>query len=389
MIQILFWILIILVFYVYIGYTLVLFIVSILKKVLISDTIKQQEKYEPAVTVFIAAYNENEVLSRKIENLRLLDYPKDKLKFLWITDGSDDGSDQYLQNIPGMEVLHETERKGKIGAMNRGMKYVNTPIVLFCDANNMLVPLAVRKVIEAFSDITVGCVAGEKQIIKHNSDIAVSSGEGIYWQYESSIKKLESEINSTIGAAGEIFAIRTDLFEEVEPDTVLDDFVISLRIAQKGYKIKYVPGAIAIETSSASISEELKRKIRIAAGCLQTIPRLKSLLNPFRFGFLSFQYWSHKILRWTFVPFALIFILPLNFYIVIENHLIIYDILLYMQLIFYSIATIGFAFRKHSTTLRVLFIPYYMLVMNAAIIIGFFRYFRHNQSVNWEKAVRS
>ena len=389
MTQALFWILIIIVFYVYIGYTLVLFIISVLKKLLISKKIMQVEKYEPLVTIFIAAYNEMEVLSEKIDNIQSLDYPKEKLKILWITDGSNDGSDQYLRNIPGMEVYHENERKGKIGAMNRGMKFVKTPIVLFCDSNNMLVPNAIREVVSAFSDNAVGCIAGEKQIVKHTSDIAVSSGEGIYWKYESLIKKLESDVNSTIGAAGEIFAIRTDLFHEVEPDTVLDDFVISLRIAQEGYKIKYVPGAVAIETSSASISEEMKRKIRIAAGCMQTIPRLRTLLNPLKYGFLSFQYWSHKILRWTLVPFALIILLPLNFYIAFETQMSIYKILLYLQLIFYSIAFAGYSFRKHSTSLRVLFIPYYLLVMNAALIIGFFRYFFHHQSVNWEKAVRS
>ncbi len=363
--------------------------ISLIKQFFTSRNTFQFEQYEPEVTIFIASYNEKEIISSKVQNLRLLDYPKDKLKCLWITDGSNDGSEMYLQNFTDMQVLHETERKGKIGAMNRGMKYVKTPIVVFCDANSLLVPQAIKNVVAAFSDNSVGCVAGEKQIIKHNADIAVSSGEGIYWQYESLIKKLESEVNSTIGAAGELFAIRTELFQKVEPDTVLDDFIISLRIAQKGYKIKYVPGAVAIETSSVSIAEEMKRKIRIAAGCIQTIPRLKALLNPFKFGFLSFQYWSHKILRWTFVPFALMLLLPINIFLVIDNQLIVYKIFLYLQLIFYFIAFVGYIFRKHSTSLRVLFTPYYLLFMNVTILIGFFRYLLKRQSVNWEKAVRS
>lgn len=334
MIQALFWILIVTIFYIYLGYTLVLLFISLIRQFFNSKKIQPVEHYEPAVTIFIAAYNEKEVIANKIENLRSLDYPKDKLKFLWITDGSDDGSHEYLSNFPDMLVFHKNERKGKIGAMNRGMKFVATPIVIFCDANSLLVPQVVKKVVEAFSDNSVGCVAGEKQITKHHADIAVSSGEGIYWQYESIIKKLESEVNSTIGAAGELFAIRTELFEEVESDTVLDDFVISLRIAQKGYKVKYVPEAIAIETSSASISEEMKRKIRIAAGCLQTIPRLNTLLNPFKFGFLSIQYWSHKILRWTFVPFALLLLLPLNTYLAFDSQIVIYKIILYLQINF-------------------------------------------------------
>jgi cellulose synthase/poly-beta-1,6-N-acetylglucosamine synthase-like glycosyltransferase len=186
-----------------------------------------------------------------------------------------------------------------------------------------------------------------------------------------------------------LFAIRTNLFEEVEPDTVLDDFVISLRIAQKGYKIKYAPLAIAIETSSESIPEEMKRKIRIAAGCFQTISRLKPLLNPFKTGFLSIQYISHKILRWAIVPFALILLLPFNLILVLNSNIISYSVLFALQFIFYLIAIAGHMLRKHNTHLRFLFMPYYLVVMNISIIRGMLRYYKGAQSVNWEKAKRS
>ncbi len=367
---------------------LLLVIVS-LKRLFTRKEINVKIDYEPEVTVFIAAYNEKIIIPEKIENLNALDYPKNKLKFLWVTDGSDDGSDVLLRSYPNIKVLHENVRKGKIGAINHGMKFVETPITIFCDANNFLSTIAIKEVVAVFSDNTVGCVAGEKRIFSQKADLAVSSGEGIYWKYESFIKKLESEINSTIGAAGELFAIRTELFDEVEPDTVLDDFVISLRISQKGYKIKYAPNAVATETSSESITEEMKRKIRIAAGCFQTISRLKPLLNPFKTGFLSIQYISHKVLRWIVVPFALILLLPLNLFLTSTSNSSLYTGLFILQIIFYFIALIGHLKRKYNTHMRFLFMPYYLVVMNISIIRGLMRYYKGNQPVNWEKAKRS
>jgi cellulose synthase/poly-beta-1,6-N-acetylglucosamine synthase-like glycosyltransferase len=375
--------------YTYFGYTLLLLIIVFIKKVFKRKKRIINIDYEPEVTVFIAAYNEKNIIPEKIENLNGLDYPKNKIKFLWVTDGSDDGSYELLRSYTNIKVLHENARKGKIGAINRGMKFVDTPITIFCDANNFLSPDAIKEVVAPFSDNNVGCVAGEKQILSQKSDLAVGSGEGIYWKYESFIKKLESEINSVVGAVGELFAMRTELFEEVEPDAVLDDFVISLRIGQKGFKIKYAPLAIATETSSESIPEEMKRKIRIAAGSFQTLSRLKPLLNPFKTGFLSIQYISHKVLRWVVVPFALILILPLNLILALTSNNIIYTILFSLQILFYLIAVSGHLLRKHNTKLRFLFMPYYLVVMNISIILGIMRYYKGNQPVNWEKAKRS
>ena len=253
MLSCLFWILFLSIIYVYIGYTLLLIILVGLKKIFVSN-FKTDLSYEPEVAIFIAAYNEIDIVEEKVKNLHELDYPLSKLKFYWVTDGSNDGSVEALSKFPDMIVLHESERKGKIGAMNRGMKEIESPITIFCDANSMLTNNSVKEIVHFFANPKVGCVAGEKQIRKHQSDIAVSSGEGFYWKYESFIKKLESIIGSTVGAAGELFAIRTELFREVEMDTLLDDFVISLRIAENGYKLKYSPKAVAIESGSASIA---------------------------------------------------------------------------------------------------------------------------------------
>ncbi len=269
------------------------------------------------------------------------------------------------------------------------MNFIETPIVIFSDANSMLNKESIQFILDEFKDPLVGCVAGEKRIIIKDKDNAVNSGEGIYWKYESFIKRSESQISSALGAVGELFAIRKELFEEIESDTILDDFIISLRIAQKGFKIKYVPEAYAIESASINIHEELKRKTRIAYGGFQAITRLTSLLNPFKYPLITFQYLSHKVLRWTIVPFAFLFVFISNLYLAYEaNWQGLYPTLFYLQIIFYLFALLGAFLQSKKTNLKILFAPYYLFIMNLAEVIGLIRFLRKSQSVNWEKAKR-
>ncbi|MCX6267009.1 MAG: glycosyltransferase family 2 protein, partial [Bacteroidetes bacterium] len=308
-IKIIFWILLFIVFYAYIGYGILLFILVKLKRMFGGNKEVSTAGYEPDVTLFIAAYNEKDFVAEKVKNSLELDYPKAKLHMVWVTDGSDDGTPDVLRQYQGVEVYHLAQRSGKIGAMNRGMQFVKTPIVVFCDANTMLGKESIRRIVKLFSNPKVGCVSGEKRIYNKDKDSAAGAGEGLYWKYESTLKKWDAELYSVVGAAGELFAIRTELYQEVERDTLLDDFIISLRVAQKGYTIQYDPEAYAIETASANVKEELKRKIRISAGGIQSVIRLHSLLNIFRYGTLSFQYISHRVLRWTLAPLSLLLML--------------------------------------------------------------------------------
>ena len=199
---------------------------------------------------------------------------------------------------------------------------------------------------------------------------------------------MDAALNSAIGAAGELFSIRTSLFEPVEKDTLLDDFMISMRIAARGYKIVYEPGAYASESASASIADEMKRKVRIGAGGLQSIVRLKALLNPFKYGLLTFQYVSHRVLRWTLVPLFLLLIIPLNYFLMHYNQGI-YTLLLYGQVAFYVAALIGWFMEKRSLRNKLVFVPFYFSIMNIAAFRGFFRYVKGRQSVLWERANRA
>ncbi len=390
-IVIIFWLLLGIVIYSYAGYAVLLLLLNVMKRVTSSREPVIYEEY-PEVTLFIAAYNEKEYIEEKVKNGYELDYPEDKLHFLWVTDGSNDGSEQTLSQFKNITVLHEPERRGKINAMNRGMKYVKTSIVIFCDANTILSKGSIKAIASAFNDKRVGCVAGEKRIRQKESDSAAGSGEGIYWKYESLLKKWDSELYTTVGAAGELFAIRTELFKEVEADTLLDDFMMSMKIAIDGYRIKYVPEAYAVETSSVNVKEELKRKVRIAAGAIQSTMRLGKAINPFHDFLLSFQFVSHKILRWILVPMALPFIYIFNIFLALRMGLFdinMYSLLFWLQTLFYFLAVVGWLIQEKNTVLKFLFVPYYIFVMNIAMWLGFFRYIKGKQSVNWERAKRA
>jgi len=194
---------------------------------------------------------------------------------------------------------------------------------------------------------------------------------------------------SAVGAAGELFSIRTTLHQKIESDTILDDFMISMRIAEQGYKIAYEPNAFAQEAASLSTKEEMKRKIRISAGGIQSIIRLANLFNFFKYGILTFQFISHRVLRWTITPLLLATILPLNIIIMQQGSPLIYEVLFYAQLIFYSFAMLGWHLENKQIKVRVLFIPFYFLFMNWCVFLGIIRYIKGNQSVLWERAIRA
>lgn len=387
--KVLFWIFLLIIAYAYLIYTILLVVFAGIRH-LVGKLPTYSEDYEPEVTLFVPAYNEIDCIEQKIKNSFQLDYPPDKIRFLWVTDGSDDGSPELLRQYENVEVLHQEKRLGKINAMNRGMKYITTPIVVFSDANTDLNKNAIREIVNLFSNDKVGCVAGEKRIYVDEKEKAVSAGEGIYWLYESFIKRMESSLGSALGAVGELFAIRTALYKDVEEDTILDDFIISLRIAENRYLIKYAPDAYACERASYSIKEELKRKIRIASGGFQTLTRLPELLNIFRYGLLSLQYFSHKVMRWTLVPLSFIMLFLTNLLIISSqtDSEKFYTIAFIVQVVFYAAAILGAIFRDYKTRLKFLFMPYYLVVMNYSILLGMIRFFTRKQTAIWEKAKR-
>ncbi len=399
-----FWLLIFIVFYSYIGYGVLLglLVKSKRKKSQLEiitpsrknrDLIPQQYN-EPEVTFLVAAYNEEQWIDDKIRNSLALDYPKDKIHFFFVTDGSNDSTADRIVNFKNtegyhIELFHQPERRGKIAAVERVMPFVKTPVVVFTDANTDINTDAIKKIVRHYADPQVGAVAGEKRV--QMSSEASGAGEGIYWKYESALKKWDSELYSAVGAAGELFSIRTELYQPVEKDTLIEDFVMTMRIAEQGYKIVYESEAYAVEGHSANVKEELKRKIRISAGGLQAVWRLRSLLNPFKYGVLSFQYISHRVLRWTLAPLALPLIFVLNWMLILRGGAWtnLYISIFWAQTVFYLSAAVGWVFEQFKVKVKAFYVPYYFCMMNYSVYRGFGRLISGRQSVVWEKAKRA
>ena len=374
----LFWLCLAIVVYTYVGYGLILYLLVFIKRLAIKakPLADITDDCLPEVTLMVCAYNEEDIISEKMSNTHSLDYPADRLHLVWVTDGSTDNTNSILSTYPDVKIVFSPERRGKSAALKHGIKEVYTDIVMMTDANTMLNPEAIREIVRLMQDPKVGCVSGEKKVMAKSDSDEAAQGEGLYWKYESALKRLDSELYSAMGAAGELCVIRRQLMTDIPDDTLLDDFVISMEIVRMGYKIAYTSKAFAMEYGSADLHEESKRKRRIAAGGLQSSWRLRSLMNPLRHPVVAFQFVSHRVLRWTITPVCLFALIPLNTILVLSGEGIIYTILWILQILFYASALAGMRISK------------YFVFMNLNVFRGM-AYLLNNTSGTWEKAKRA
>jgi poly-beta-1,6-N-acetyl-D-glucosamine synthase len=378
------------VLYSYIGYGLIVFLCNRLKVFSKGKAdLSAMPDFEPHVTLIIAAYNEQDFIRQKIENSLALGYPSEKLIITFVADGSIDNTVSIIKEYPGINLLFNNERKGKVAAMHRAMQTVMTPYVIFSDANTLLNKESIRNIIRHYADPEVGGVAGEKKVVTSFDTLEKDSGEGMYWKYESFLKKEDYEFYSVVGAAGELFSLQTKLYEHPGNNVLLDDFVISLRVCLKGYRVAYEPDAYALETPSLSLSEERKRKIRISAGGFQSMVMLKHLLHFTKHKRLTFQYVSHRVLRWTLCPLMIPLIFISNLLIVLIDPSLFYILLLYAQIAFYFCVLLGWALPFIGIKPGKFYVFYYFIFMNISLYQGFFRYLGGKQSVIWDKALRT
>ena len=373
-----FWLCLAIVVYTYIGYGIVLYLLVFIKRLAtkakpLADI---SDDCLPEVTLMVCAYNEEDIIAEKMANTHLLDYPADRLHLVWVTDGSTDNTNTLLSAYPEVEIVYSPERRGKAAALKHGIKEVKTEIVMMTDANTMLNPGAVREIVRLMQDPKVGCVSGEKKVMAKSDSDEAAQGEGLYWKYESTLKRLDGELYSAMGAAGELCVIRRQLMTDIPDDTLLDDFIISMEIVRTGYKIAYTSKAYAMEYGSADLHEESKRKRRIAAGGLQSCWRLRSLMNPLRYPVVAFQFVSHRVLRWTITPVCLFALIPLNTILVLSGEGIIYTVIWVLQILFYASAAAGLRISK------------YFVFMNLNVFRGI-AYLFNNSTGMWEKAKRA
>lgn len=382
-----FWGSLIILCYTYIGYPLILLILNVMRHFSKPSQKNSPDTYD-SVTFLVAAFNEEAIIEEKILNCFSIDYPSEKIKYVFVTDGSTDNTTAIINKYPSIIHLHQSERKGKLAAVNRAMTLIDTPIVIFSDANTHVNSQSVNLLVKHYADDQVGGVSGEKRVLASGAADAVGKGEGFYWKYESFLKKLDSKIYSVVGAAGELFSMRTSIYKTLPEHIVLDDFVQSLSLCADGHVVRYEPGAIAHEKGSSSLKDELERKVRISAGGFQAMSYLKKLFNVFRFPLLSFQYISHRVLRWTLCPIALVALYITTITVWQFGGGVEYGYFALLQTIFYALALVGWLLARSNRSPGPFYLPFYIVFMHLCVFGGFARYLAGNQGAAWKKAAR-
>jgi len=327
----------------------------------------------PEVSILIAAYNEEDVIEKKIKNSLALDYPKEKLHVVVVSDGSTDGTDDIVRGYEseGVELFRVEGRMGKTVARNKAVERAKAEILVFTDANAFFNPDALEKLILRFRDPSVGAVCGAL-VLKRPDD-----SENLYWRYEKLIKVLEDRFHSIIGANGSIYAIRKELYTPLPPE-VDDDFVEPLLVYLKGKKVVYERKAVSVENDipAEDIQAEFHAKRRVVLRGLQSLSFVKETLNPLSHPVLSFEIFSHKIMKWS-VPFSLVGIFVSTFFLPRTP----FSITVFLAEVVFIIASILGIFMKRG----ILHIPAYFLVTNAAVGAAVLEFIFGKRSTRWEK----
>lgn len=374
--QLLFWGSVVVVGYTYFGYPALLFIIARFRR---HRRAPGPAGAPPKVCLIISAFNEEAVIRDKIENSLSQRYPEDRLTILVASDGSDDDTiaiaDEYADQ--GVLVRHWPDRRGKSSVLNDIVRELEHDVVVFTDANALFAPDAIETLVRPFADPGIGCVVGKLRYIERDST-SVGRGESVYWKYEAMISSLESELESVLVANGSIFAIRRECFRELYPD-VANDFQVPFDVASQGYGVVYEPRARADEHTTVYWHEEFDRKIRIVLRGLTGFAALRKGIH----GFRLWQFWSHKLLRWT-VGFFIFAAFGAN--ILLAGQSLFFTLTLAAQVVFYLAALNGWMTRGRGRPRRWLYIPFYFTMVNASAAIAIVKFLAgHRQSV-WEKA---
>ena len=347
------------------------------------------EEIEPTVTLLIPAHNEAGVIREKIENSLALDYPAERLQIRVVSDGSDDGTDDIVAEYEsrGVELQRVEVRGGKPNALNLAVPEARGDILVLCDANTLFARDAVRRLSRHFADERVGAVTGDVRLT--SADVAYGEGESLFYRLERFIQRCESRWWTVIGVDGGMYAVRRELYVANRPDTLIDDFVIAMNVARAGRRVVYDPQAVATEDAVEDRAQEFRRRTRTTAGGFQTLfeGRGRPKWNQ---PALWWGYLSHKVLRWI-SPFLLLALLAGNVAAVAAGPANVWrwDLclgLLLLQGLFYALAAVGAALGGRLP--RILCVPYYFCLTNAAALAGFFKWLFRLQPVTWSHADR-
>ena len=335
----------------------------------------------PSVSLIIAAYNEADSIRAKLENVLALVYPRDSFEVLVASDGSTDGTNEIVREYEDRGIrLLALPRQGKAGALNDAVAVAKGDILVFSDANSMYDPDAIQELVRPFADLAVGGVAGN-QCYSDDMEDGRNAGEHSYWNFDRLMKEFQSRSGNAISATGAIYAIRRSLFDPV-PGGVTDDFTISTGVIEKGYRLVFASAAQAFEPASSSNSDEFGRKVRIITRGLRAVIVRRKLLNPFRYGFYSFQLFSHKVLR-RLVVIPLLLLLVINPLLVLRS--VFYQATMLAQLVFYGMAVVGFyAKSERIKQNKLITIPAFFCMVNGAALMATINVLRGHRIERWE-----
>ena len=373
--------------YSYVVYPFLLFIISAIYQT-ISDSYflinKQQRRLQnqrelPSVAVIISAYNEQECIAQRIDNLLSMDYPADLLNIYIGSDGSVDNTNSILEPVdhPQVHIHLFQENRGKTNVLNDLVDKSCSDIIVFSDANSHFATDVIQQLVSPFGCEKIGAVCGELRL----SDIQDSDNkDGIYWRYEQMLKFHESRINALLGANGAIYAIRRSLYVPPAGNTITDDFQIAVNVSKQGARVFYQPQACAFEPTANNANDEKHRRIRIGMGNYQALKRNLWLLNPFR-GWRCFSYISHKVCRWL-TPHFMCLAFFSNLFLLDQFP---FQVIFSLQVVFYFMAFLGRDREKSNTLFS--FVSFFVL-MNWALLLGFVQFCKGKATGSWQRTER-
>jgi len=377
MAEILFWISVSALLYVFLGYPLLLLVLGKIaqRPPVLKGAIR------PQVTLIISAYNEEEIIEEKIRNSLALDYPREMLEIIVVSDASTDGTDDIVRRYKAEGVILERMpvRKGKTAGLNKAIPVAKGDVIVFSDANVFYAPDVIQKLVRNFGDPSVGCVTGNSCYLDSQASNAGKS-ENTYWGYERFLKIKESQIGSIVGSDGAIFAVRMDLASPLRSDDI-NDFVMPLQVVSRGYRNVFEPEAMAYEKTVSQLAQEFRRKVRIVNRSWHGLFRVKALLNPCRYGLFAFQLVSHKVLRWL-APAFLSCVFLFSFVIAWDDGT--GEVVLGGQIVFYSLGAFGLVLDRAAVAMRWLSFPAYFIMVNAASAMGTLQYMLGERINIWE-----
>jgi len=361
--------------YVYAGYPLVLSVFSLL-----FHTKRPEPGLTPFLSILIAAYNEEGGIQRKLQQTLALDYPANKIEIIVVSDGSTDRTDQIVSSFPDSRVrlIKARGRMGKTNAQNEGAKIAQGEVLVFSDATTRYHPQALRYLASNYADARVGAVSGRYQYFDPQGESPTGLGTIAFWNYENFIKMMQSRIRTISGCCGCIYSVRRDAYTPLPPD-VISDLVQPLHVIRKKLRVAFEDRALAYEETTKSTSQEFSMRVRVVTRGIRGLLSVRELLNPFEFGWVAFQLWSHKVLRWL-VPFILLILLSSNLLLWRQPF---YRMVLCAQAAFY-VTTLLSMLVPIQRVWKPLGIPLYFCTLNAAAFLSIIEVVRGKKYVVWE-----